>query len=167
MQLIFIRHAIAVDREDPKVKSDQERWLTTKGIDRMKTASKGFVKYCSEIDVIYTSSYIRAKQTAQIVAKAFKSPPPIYETDLLCPGASIDCLPLLIEKESNPDRVAFVGHEPDFSEMLATLLCKDVRAEVEFKKGAIASVEVNGIIQPGRGVLLYHLPPRVLRLLGE
>lgn len=167
MQLIFVRHAIAVDCADPKVKSDQERWLTEKGIERMKTAAKGFVKYCTDIDVIYSSSYIRAQQTAQIVAKAFKDAPPVYETDLLCPGASVDCLPLLIEKESKLERVAFVGHEPDFSEMVANLLCNDRRAEVEFKKGAIACIEVNGFIQPGRGVLLYHLPPKVLRLLGE
>jgi len=167
MELFFIRHGIAVDRSDPSVSSDAERWLTDKGIKRMEEASRGFVRLIPELKAVYTSSYKRAKQTADIVCKAFKVTPELHETDTLTPGSTIDCLPDILSAHSSTDRIAIVGHEPDFSEMISDLISGSQRASIDMKKGGVACVEVGSNAKKGSAELLYLLPPKFLRLLGE
>jgi phosphohistidine phosphatase SixA len=52
-----------------------------------------------------------------------------------------------------------VGHDPDFSDMLATLVGA---AELPMRKGALARVDLMLPIGPGSGVLRYLVPPELL-----
>ena len=58
--------------------------------------------------------------------------------------------------------VAIVGHEPDFSELLARILGTPNAERLTFKKGGAALVELPGSLLEG-GALLWYLPPRLLR----
>ena len=63
-------------------------------------------------------------------------------------------------------KVLAVGHEPTISMTLAFLLAGDDMAfRVEFKKGAVACLSLDGIPQPGGATLRWLVPPRVLRTL--
>ena len=88
MQLYIVRHGIAIDREDPKCPPDPERFLTEEGTEKTKQVAKGLAEIGTVPDLILSSPYVRAFQTAEIVASAFEySKQKIQKSDQLLPGA--------------------------------------------------------------------------------
>jgi len=70
MNLYFMRHGIAADRDDTgQPAGDRERRLTPKGIKRMNKAAQGLVALSLTFDRILTSPLERARQTAKMVAE--------------------------------------------------------------------------------------------------
>ena len=88
MQLYIVRHGIAVDREDPKCPADPERFLTNEGIEKTKQVAKGVAAVAAVPDLMLSSPYLRAVQTAELFASALEYPKQkIRKSDLLLPGA--------------------------------------------------------------------------------
>ena len=73
MRLLFIRHAIADDREEwaKSGRPDADRPLTDRGRDRMRRAARGLTRLITQPDIIATSPYLRAVETAAIVSNEF------------------------------------------------------------------------------------------------
>ncbi len=163
MELYFIRHAIAVDRMDPSLKSDAERWLTDEGIQKMEKAAQGLKRIVPDLDIIFTSPYVRACQTADIVAGVYEEQPLIEEVDFLAPGADYEVILEIIQQNPQYARVGFTGHEPDFSQIISTLVTGAGVSDIEMKKGAVCRVDVFGNPVRGSGVLVWLLPPKALR----
>jgi hypothetical protein len=90
----------------------------------------------------------------------------------LCPGPtapprsprSIKEIAGLVDAHRSASLVALFGHEPDVSELLAHILGTAQADRLSFKKGGAALVELDGGLT---GRLVWFLPPRVLRDLGE
>jgi len=164
MKLYLVRHGIAEEAKDTK--PDGQRALTAEGIEKFKQAAKGFVRMLDEAEklgVILTSPLVRARQTAEILAKALaKEGKPATvkaEASLDFPG---DLNKAIDAARAARGDVALVGHEPYLSEWIGRLCFLSV-GSVEMKKGAIAVIELE---EAGlRGTLLQLLPPRVLRKL--
>ncbi|MEW6235939.1 MAG: phosphohistidine phosphatase SixA [Candidatus Omnitrophota bacterium] len=163
MELFFIRHGIAIDREDPNIASDEERRLTKDGIEKMEQTAKGLARIVAGLDEIFSSPYARAKQTAEIVAKAFKPKPPISLVSGMAPGMTLEILEGCAEKHSAGASLAFVGHEPDMSRMISLLVTGGDHCGFDMKKGAVACVGVESQAALGAGVLLWLLQPKHLR----
>ena len=72
MNIYIIRHAIAVDEGMPEYEKDSERPLTDKGRKKMRQIAKGLRTLGVEIDLILSSPYVRARETAEILASEFK-----------------------------------------------------------------------------------------------
>jgi len=70
MILYLVRHGIATDRTDPQSPPDSERPLTAKGVQKSRQAALGLAETGAKPDVILTSPYVRAAQTAEIFAEA-------------------------------------------------------------------------------------------------
>src|SRR5271156_6739873 len=88
MILYIVRHGIAVDRNDPKSPSEAERPLTAKGVQKTRSAALGLRALGAKPDVLMTSPYVRAAQTAEIFAEALGFPlEKIRATELLKPTA--------------------------------------------------------------------------------
>src|SRR6185295_8830924 len=74
-------------------------------------------------DLILSSPYVRARETAEIVADSFKAQELLELTETLIPGG--DCNELissLLRKRPVPDSVLLVGHEPSLSELISFLV---------------------------------------------
>ncbi len=166
MELYIIRHAIAVNRDDPQVSSDAERWLTKDGIKKMETAAEGLKKIVPKLDDIFTSPFLRGKQTGEIVAKIFGEKNIVKVTTHLAPGVDFDSLEELTKNHSPNSRIAFVGHEPDMSEMIAYLAAGNEEANIKMKKGAVCRIDADGKPVRGNGLLMWLLAPKHLRMLG-
>ena len=67
MQLLIIRHAIAVPRGTPGI-PDEDRPLTPEGEQKFREAAEGLAKLVDRPDALLTSPWLRAKQTAAIAA---------------------------------------------------------------------------------------------------
>lgn len=159
MQLLIIRHAIAVPRGTPGI-PDEDRPLTPEGEEKFREAAKGLAKLVGRPDALLTSPWLRAKQTAAIAAAAWGRLEP-KETAALASG-SFEEQAAVLDRYPGDASVAVVGHEPWVSELLARLLGTRHDARLEFKKGGAALVDLPGRLAGG-GSLVFYLPQRVLR----
>lgn len=167
MELYFIRHAIAIDRDAPDAPGESERWLTENGIQKMIKNARGLNRLIQTFDCMYTSPYRRAKETAEIVAGQFREPILIEETAALEPDGTFDELPPLIEPYDPNGRVALVGHEPHLSETIALAIADSTNPSIQLKKGAVCRVDFSGPIRPGQGTLVWLLQPKELRTIAR
>ncbi len=170
MELLVVRHAIAEDRERYARSGgapDSNRPLTPRGRQRMRSAARGLTRIMDGIDLLITSPYSRARETADILARAFtpRSPEPML-SDLLVPDAEEDALYQWLIREHPIRRIALVGHEPHVSRFVTWLLTGRTTDSIfRFKKGAIASLDIDPGLPAGYAVLRWYLTPRQLRSL--
>ena len=157
MQLLLIRHAIAVERRDGA--SDAARPLTPKGRKRFRSEVKGLERLGLRIERLYTSPWVRAVETSKELASVVGD---VRLTKALARAPDESLL-----GEVKGDIVAMVGHEPWLSQLVSMLMFGTMRqAEAfELKKGGIAWLD--GELAPGQMRLVALLTPRVLRSLGE
>lgn len=165
IELYLVRHAIAADR-GPNYPDDRERPLTSEGIARFKQAVQGLKDLDVGIDLVLTSPLVRAKHTAELLVAGLASKPRVDELDVLAPGGRLPALLEAVSKYAKRyRRIALVGHEPGMGEIAAKFL--QARGVVEFKKGAVCCIELDGAMPSGPGVLRWLLPPRALRKISK
>lgn len=157
MELYLLRHAHAGDPgawDGP----DDRRPLSDKGERQAERLGRYLVEIGFEADAIITSPKVRAAQTASIVAERLGKP--VSEDERLASGVTIQTLDAVLRTAGEPRRVVVVGHDPDFSDLLASL-CDTAR--VPMKKGALARIDVDGPLEPGAGTLRWLVPPDLLK----
>ncbi len=166
MHLYIVRHGIAVDREDSKCPSDPERFLTEDGIEKTKEVAKGLAKIAETADLLLTSPYVRAVQTAEIVASALDYPKQqIRKTEALLPGAEAQQLFRELAKDKNLSDVFVFGHAPDVDELIATAVGSKHHITA-LKKAGAALLELTRLVPPS-GQLVWLATPKLLRRIGK
>src|SRR5262245_40574255 len=114
MKLYLLRHGIAAERGTGQHASDADRPLTAKGRRKLRRAAAAIRAMELSFDAILSSPLVRARQTAELVAKALHCRHRLELTDLLAPGADAAGLVRRL-KQLKPQSVLLVGHEPDLS----------------------------------------------------
>ena len=112
-----------------------------------------------KFDLIFSSPYIRAKHTADIVGGVLNKE--VTVTDLLLPGFNPADLIAEINDEK-PQRVLLVGHEPDLSEFISLLISGNSNVMVELKKGALCKLTTNRLAFGRCATLNWLLAPKQL-----
>ena len=162
MLLYIVRHGIAIDREDPKCPSDPERYLTEEGVEKTKQVAKGVVALGPTADLLLSSPYVRATQTAEIFASALDyAKQKIRRTDLLLPGAEPSLLFRELAREKEASSVFLFGHAPQLDDIIAAALGSK-RHVTSLKKAGVALIELKRL-SPPIGLLLWLAPPKLLR----
>lgn len=166
MQLYIVRHGIAIDREDPKCPPDPERYLTEEGVEKTKQVAKGVAALAASADLLLSSPYVRATQTAEIFASALDyAKQKIRRTDLLLPGADPSFLFRELAKDKQSASVFLFGHAPHLDEIIATAVGSK-RHITSLKKAGAALIELKRI-SPPMGVLVWLATPKLLRRSGK
>jgi phosphohistidine phosphatase len=165
-ELYIMRHGIAVMRGASTVLEDSKRPLTPEGQDKMREISAGLVRAGIEVDWIVSSPLVRAVETAEIVANALDSQPPLDRCEALRPGGDAEALVAFLAKRSNHRRVMVVGHEPDLGELAARLIGAGRNANMPFKKGGCCLIAFSDFPPKAPGRLVWWMTPRVMRKLG-
>jgi phosphohistidine phosphatase len=166
MQLFIVRHGIAIDREDPKCPPDPERFLTEEGIEKTKQVARGVAELGVAPDLLLSSPYIRATQTAEIFASALEySKQKIRKTDLLLPGAEPLQLFRELAKDKDLSAVYVFGHAPHLDDLLATAIGSKHHI-TSLKKAGVALIELRRL-SPPNGELVWLGTPKLLRKLGK
>lgn len=152
VQLHLLRHA---DAGDPGAwrGDDRLRPLSDKGVRQAERLGQHLARIGFQPDAILTSPKVRAAQTAEIVGRAVGVE--VGQDERLGAGVTLTVLGDLLG-EAAARSVVLVGHDPDFSELLATLTGS---AELPMKKGALARIDLRRGTAPGAGVLRWLLPP--------
>jgi phosphohistidine phosphatase len=147
MLLHLIRHAHAGNPEawdGP----DAARPLSVKGRSQAERLGRFLADIGFRTDAVITSPKLRAAQTAEIVAGHLGVE--VVEDPRLAGALDLEALAAVLEDAQDPERPVLVGHDPDFSELLA-LLCDAANAPM--RKGALARIEVEGPPRLGAGTL--------------
>jgi phosphohistidine phosphatase len=158
MDLFFLRHGIAVEREQWKG-DDRERPLSDEGILRMEAEAKTMARLDMGLERIICSPFIRARRTAEIVARALGLTEKPVQDARLAPGFDSAGLERILREHRPVRALMLVGHEPDFSRLAGWL----TGGRVEFKSGSLARV---GLREPDlrRSTLLWLLPPGLMAI---
>lgn len=162
MILYLVRHGIAVDRTDPKSPPEPERPLTAKGVQKSRQAALGLADLGVKPDVILTSPFVRAAQTAEIFAEALGIPQDkIRACEALKPaGNPADVLKDAVRLKAK-EAMCF-GHAPHLDQMIAQLA--GARGMfTSLKKAGVACLEQG---TGGRWELLWIVTPKMLRQLA-
>lgn len=162
--LYLIRHGVAAERGDA-YPDDTKRPLTSEGMQKLRRESKALVALDIEFDVILTSPLVRTRQTADIIAAAFRTEPPIVNIASLAPGGTHNAIVEDLARHQRKHRIAIVGHEPGIGELASRLI--GLRRALDFKKGAICRIDVAALPPTGAGRLRWFLTPRILRRIGK
>ena len=157
IELHFLRHAHAGDPE-AWTGPDEARPLSDKGekqADRLGAflAGVGF-----KPDAIITSPKLRAAQTAEIVAIHLGIQ--ISFDDRLAGAFDVEALETLLRDAGDPVRPVVVGHDPDFSDVLAEL---SGATQLPMPKGALARIDNERPLRAGGGTLHWLVPPDLLK----
>jgi phosphohistidine phosphatase len=167
MDIYLLRHGLAVERGTAGFEDDATRPLTPKGRRQMRKLSAAIKKLALSCDLILASPFLRAKQTAEIVAAGLKLKKHLKFSNALAPGGSAAVLfRQLARLKPSPERVLLVGHEPDLSRLISRLITGGLELQMDFKKGGLCKLEV---IKPHDGKcakLVWLLTPKQLRSIG-
>ncbi len=156
MRLYLLRHGVAYDREDWQGKDDELRPLTDEGIVGMKREARSIGQMKLKLDAVITSPLVRARDTARIVAKTLDMK--VDENPLLKPGFDLQALDDLLLQYAESNHILIVGHEPDFSQVIAQLIGGGT---IGMKKGGLARVDIK-TPHPPQGELVWLLTPSLL-----
>ncbi len=132
----------------------------------MRSAAEGMKEMGVECDALLTSPLLRARQTADIVASVYGAKNLLKEVAALAPGGSFQRLWTALKPYANHRSLILVGHEPSLSELLSTILTgRPNTLSIEFKKGGLCLVEIDGIPPKSRGVLRWLVTNKQLRMM--
>ena len=98
MNLYILRHGIAVEPGTPGYAKDADRPLTPEGERKLRQIAEAMEALELSFDLILSSPYLRARQTAEIIAEALKARKKLELSDSLTPGGSTKKLVELLNR---------------------------------------------------------------------
>jgi len=166
-RILVVRHAIAMERAEAAEAGidDAERTLTKDGWRKMKDIVEGLRPWVPELHLVATSPWLRAAQTAEILAGAYDAK--LKETELLLPGQDHGELLAWIDRIPDKKQVAIVGHEPGLSHWAGWALTGRDAPLFPFKKGGACLLEFTDTLAPGEATLSWLMTPAQLRRCGR
>lgn len=156
IQLHLLRHAHAGDPlayDGP----DDARPLSAKGEKQALRLARFLAGIGFQPDAIVTSPKVRAARTAELVAERLGGE---VRVDPRLGGAlDLGAVEAILDDIGAPRRPVIVGHDPDFSELVATLAGA---GRIPMRKGALARIDVARPLAAGSGTLRWLVPPDLL-----
>ncbi|MDQ6707598.1 MAG: phosphohistidine phosphatase SixA [Acidobacteriota bacterium] len=160
MEIYILRHGIAED-EKPGT-PDPQRALTKEGKEKLESVLQRAGDAGVNPSVILTSPYLRALQTAEMAARILKHETEAVRTDSLVPGSSPEAVWNEIRDRRTEAQLLLAGHEPLLSHLVSYLLSAP-SLQMEFKKGALVRIDVEGFRGEPHGVLKWILTPKLAK----
>ena len=161
MLIYFLRHASA-GKTILNPKKDERRPLDEEGILQARYVGRMLANLDVQVDQIISSPLKRARQTASLVANELAFEAAVQIDDALRPEAEFEQFQAMLARYKKYDAVMVVGHNPSFTAFLSkSISTGDGAAQIDFKKGAVARVEING----RAGTLHWLVTPKIARTL--
>ena len=164
MKLSILRHGIAAELGDDGSQVDSERKLTREGREKLKRVASYFCEIKISFDLILSSPFARARQTAELFSQALNCEECLRFSRHLEPGSAFKNLISEINRLSKPsDSILLVGHEPFLSQLISKLLTGHDQARITLKKGGFCFLDVQKLCDGRCAVLECLMAPRHLR----
>ena len=157
MHLYLLRHGPAESRAE-WTGPDSERPLTDRGNKTTRKVAGGIARLDLALDVIITSPYSRALETARILGKALEAEDIVTTDEGLEPDRfSRGELPRIFSEHPHAEALMLVGHEPSMSRVTADLVGG---GRIRLRKSGLIRVDLPdpAMLQ---GELAWVLPPKL------
>ena len=164
MNLYIVRHAIAEQRDSSSEEEDSQRPLTDAGRKKFRQVVRGLSQLGTQIDLILTSPYLRAADTARILQKKLDlEKDKLVTMENLSPVGDPDRLMKEISEQYGAvNNIALVGHEPALSRLISVLLSGDPTLPITLKKGGVCCLSVEKLEYGRCATLEWLLAPAQL-----
>ncbi len=158
MLLILLRHGTAEPWQPNG--EDAKRALIDRGTAEAARAGKFARKMGWRPGMVLTSPLVRARQTATLFCDTGGYDAPVVEP-FLASGMHPEHGTAHLTDYQHFETVVIVGHEPDFSSLIA-FLTGSPAMQIKVGKGSLWGVECNRLAE-GRGIIRFGLPAKVLK----
>lgn len=158
MEIYILRHAIAEDAADGQ--SDADRRLTPAGQAKLRRVMARAGESGVRPDVILTSPYVRAVQTAEIAKAELGFEEDLIQTETLVPFSNPFEVWDEVREYASAKQILLAGHNPLLSSFICLLIGAAGHA-IDLKKSAMARVDVRSPGPQPRGTLVWLLTPRI------
>ncbi|MGI8965389.1 MAG: phosphohistidine phosphatase SixA [Limisphaerales bacterium] len=165
MNLYILRHALAGERSS-RYPEDTKRPITKKGKKETRAAAKGMRKLDLKFDLILSSPFTRAKQTAEVVAEVFKFKELRYSKHLASEANPQSLISELNKSYSSRKNILLVGHEPYLSQLISVLTSGDKKLSLDFKKSGLCKLTVDKLRFGRCADLQWLLTPKQLAMIA-
>jgi len=162
MNLYILRHASAgLRRTNPLL--DVKRPLDKEGKKHSLQLAYVLNALNIQFDLIISSPLKRSLQTAAMIGTETGYEAPIQQSEALAPSATVRDFQKLLREISTRENVLVVGHNPNLTTFLGSLLvpASSPEAKIRLRKGSIARV----VLTRGPATLQALLDPRTVRAL--
>ncbi len=139
MRIIFVRHAEAIEKTERI--ADELRYLTPDGRFLFRKTAKTMRNEGLDPNLILSSPYLRAVQTADILAEKLSYVGSLMAVEDLAPGFDMEALTRIIHSYKTAKELVLVAHEPDLSTVISTIL--SLPEGFLLKKGAALKLSVD------------------------
>ena len=161
MNLYLMQNAIAVEPDE--FSEDRERPLSEKGCKRMEKIARNLEKLDLSFDLILTSPYLRARQTADLVADALNIKPKyVVESENLAPLGLADQLVEEINTRGQVDFLLLVGHEPFLNQLIGMLVAGDASLSLGMRHAGLCRLSMERLIYGRCATLEWLMTPAQL-----
>jgi phosphohistidine phosphatase len=166
MTVYLLRHGLAVQRGSARHQKDRDRPLTAEGGRKIRRIAKAMRELQLSFDLILSSPWLRARQTAEIVAETFEVRKSLELFDPLAPGGDAgQLIHHLKQLPSAPGNVLLVGHEPYLSDFVGWIATGKQEPFMTFKKGGLCKLVVTAWTARRGATLEWLLTPRQMLLM--
>jgi phosphohistidine phosphatase len=163
MDIYLLRHGLAMDREDPKCPPDPDRPLIARGVAKTKKVGRFLRKLGIEFDVVLSSPWLRAFQTAKILCREIRHEKRFQISEFLIPGQDPEELVQMLHQAGREKRnVLLVGHEPGLSILASLLLTGHPKLELKLKKSGLCKLRMSDDAKKPGASLLWLLTPETM-----
>jgi phosphohistidine phosphatase len=161
VEIYILRHG---DAEPQSAEGeDSDRKLTHKGRRDVEQVMRAAYAAKARPELVLTSPYRRALETAQIAVRELDDPkPPLAQTASLVPGGRLQPLWKELCSHSAASEILLVGHEPQLSQLVAYLLAVP-GLRFDMKKGALVRISMDRLGAQPSGELKWVLTPGLVR----
>ncbi len=169
MNLYIVRHAIAEQRDShSSEEEDSRRPLTDAGRKKFRRAARGLRQLETQIELILTSPYLRAADTANILRKklGLDKDKLITMADLSPVGDPDRLIKEVEDKYGTVANLALVGHEPGLSRLISVLLSGDPTLPITLRKGGVCCLSMEKLEYGRCATLEWLLAPAQLTEIG-
>ena len=165
----MIRHGVAEERETFAAtgQNDALRPLTKEGRWKMERVAKALRRLLPSLDLIATSPFTRALQTAEIVADVYRKVE-VEHLASLTPERRPQAFMTWLRGRDVGDRVAAVGHEPHLGSLVSWMLTGEaIEGRIALRKGGACLLQFDDHPRMGKARLIWSLPPSILRRVAD
>jgi phosphohistidine phosphatase len=168
MKLYILRHGIAEELDQRAFAKDADRPLTPEGRKKLEHVAYAMEALDLSFDLILSSPYTRARQTAEVIANSLKAHKRVELSETLTPGGSTKKLiELLNHPKPGSGSVLLVGHEPYLSGLISLLVSGSLSSAVVMKKGGLCKLSTDALKHGRCAALEWLLTPKQMGLMAE
>jgi phosphohistidine phosphatase len=162
MEIYLVRHGAAYAKEE-----DPERHLNNDGVNQCHLTGRALMRLNIQFDLIVSSPKVRARQTAEIIAKeAGYSRDKIKITETLEPTALPKDTISYLNDFTGIKRLMLAGHLPLLGHLASELLINNSEISFYFEPCAVCQINT-GQPHAHTGDFRWFLTPQHLRLIAQ